>query len=209
MNKQFVTISSAIASGALSKGATGSLMENSSNTTKLGVSLVLALGAGFLSSKVTGDDTKAQVMKGAAIGVCVVQGLEVLKFAFSSPSMQSRIASNRFLSKTVGLSGLSGYLDNDGNYREDGMNGYIDPNGNYIEDGMNAMEGYYDENGNYIEDGMNAMEGYYDEYGNYHEDGMNGYIDPNGNYIEDGMNAMEGYDDDGNYIEDGMNAYQD
>lgn len=188
MNKEVITISSAVFAGALSKGVAGVAVGKSSNTVKLGVSLLLAVGTGYLATKVSGTDGKAAALRGAAVGVAVAQGLEAMKFAFSTPALQQRIASNNFLSKTVGLGdAVNGYIDANGNYREDGMNGYIDINGNYVEDGMN---GYYDENGNWIEDGMN---GYYDADGNYIEyiadENLGGYYDDEGNFVE-GMGAV-------------------
>lgn len=199
MNKEVIVISSAVAAGALSRGITGSALKTSSNTVKLVGSLGLAVLSGYLASKVKGDDGKASAMRGAAVGVAVAQGLEAVKFAFSTPTLQKRIASSEFLSRTVGLGSpeMNGYIDAYGNYREDGMAGYIDANGNYIEDGM---AGYIDENGQYVD----GLGGYYDENGNYIDE-MGGYYDENGQYV-DGLAGY--YDENGNYIED-MGAYAD
>lgn len=198
MNKEAITISAAIVSGALSRGATASVMEKSSNTVKLGASVLFAVGFGYLATRVTGSDTKAAAMRGGALGVAVAQGLEAIKFGFSTPTMQARIASNKFLARTAGLgSPMAGYIDAQGNYREDGLNGYIDAQGNFVEDGM---AGYYDENGNYIADEMN---GYYDENGTFVEEQLGGYIDENGDYVdsmgvladENGAYALNGTED--------------
>lgn len=190
MNKEAITISAAIVSGALSRGATASVMEKSSNTVKLGASVLFAVGFGYLATRVSGADNKAAAMRGGAIGVSVAQGLEAIKFAFSTPTLQAKIASNKFLARTAGLaSPLAGYIDAQGNYREDGMAGYIDANGNYVEDGM---AGYYDENGDYVEE---AMSGYYDENGDYIEESMNAY----GDDYDDAMNAALVPNADGYY----------
>lgn len=190
MNKEAITISAAIVSGALSRGATASVMEKSSNTVKLGASILFAVGFGYLATRVTGTDTKAAAMRGGALGVAVAQGLEAIKFGFSTPTMQAKIASNKFLARTAGLGGsMAGYIDAQGNYREDGMAGYIDAQGNYIEDGMG---GYYDQNGNYIDEGMG---GYYDEDGNFVSEAMNAYENE-----EEAMNAALVPDENGNYL---------
>lgn len=197
MKQELITISSAVAVGALSRGLTGTMTETSSNTVKSVVNGAVAVGAGFLAVKVKGSDTKSSLLRGSAIGVSIAHGLELVKNVFSSEKIASKLnpetAMGRFMQKAAGLSGavngLNGYVDAYGNYHEDGLGGYIDANGNYIEDGLN---GYDDE------DGLN---GYFDEAGNYHEDGLGGYIDANGNYVEDGLN---GYDD-----EDGLGLYED
>jgi len=197
MKQELITISSAVAVGALSRGLTGTMTETSSNTVKSVVNGAVAVGAGFLAVKVKGSDTKSSLLRGSAIGVSIAHGLELVKNVFSSEKIASKLnpetTMGRFMQKAAGLSGavngLNGYVDAYGNYHEDGLGGYIDANGNYIEDGLN---GYDDE------DGLN---GYFDEAGNYHEDGLGGYIDANGNYVEDGLN---GYDD-----EDGLGLYED
>ena len=195
MKQELITISSAVAVGALSRGLTGTMTETSSNTVKSVVNGAVAVGAGFLAVKVKGSDTKSSLLRGSAIGVSIAHGLELVKNVFSSEKIASKLnpetAMGRFMQKAAGLSGavngLNGYVDAYGNYHEDGLGGYIDANGNYIEDGLNGYE-----------DGLN---GYFDEAGNYHEDGLGGYIDANGNYVEDGLN---GYDD-----EDGLGLYED
>lgn len=187
MKQELITISSAVAVGALSRGLTGTMTETSSNTVKGVVNGVVAVGAGFLAVKVKGSDTKSSLMRGSAIGVSIAHGLEVVKNIFSSEKIASKLSSEtamgRFMQKAVGLSGavngLNGYIDGYGNYHEDGLGGYIDVNGNYVEDGLSGydddgLNGYYDETGNYIEDGLGAYED---------EDGLGAYIDENGNYI--------------------------
>ena len=197
MKQELITISSAVAVGALSRGLTGTMTETSSNTVKGVVSGVVAVGAGFLAVKVKGSDSKSSLMRGSAIGVSIAHGLELVKNIFSSEKIASKLSSDttmgRFMQKAAGLSGavngLNGYIDAYGNYHEDGLGGYIDVNGNYVENGLSGIDD---------EDGLN---GYYDEAGNYHEDGLGGYIDASGNYVEDGLGA---YDD-----EDGLGAYID
>lgn len=197
MKQELITISSAVAVGALSRGLTGTMTETSSNTVKGVVNGVVAVGAGFLAVKVKGSDSKSSLMRGSAIGVSIAHGLELVKNIFSSEKIASKLSSDttmgRFMQKAAGLSGavngLNGYIDAYGNYHEDGLGGYIDVNGNYVENGLSGIDD---------EDGLN---GYYDEAGNYHEDGLGGYIDASGNYVEDGLGA---YDD-----EDGLGAYID
>jgi hypothetical protein len=192
MKQELITISSAVASGALSRGLTGTLTQNSSNMVKGAVNGIVAVGAGFLAVKVKGSDTKSSLLRGSAIGVSIAHGLELVKNVFSSEKIASRLnpetTMGRFLQKAAGLSGavngLNGYIDENGNYHEDGLGGYIDVNGNYVEDGL---------------------AGAFDDDGNYYEEGLNGYIDANGNYIEDeGLGAYEEQDayidGQGNYV---------
>lgn len=194
MKQELITISSAVAVGALSRGLTGTMTETSSNMVKGVVNGAVAFGAGFLAIKVKGSDTKSSLMRGSAIGVSIAHGLELVKNVFSSEKIASKLnpesAMGRFMQKAAGLSGavngLNGYIDAYGNYHEDGLGGYIDVNGNYVEDGLNGYDeglgGYIDENGNYVENGLGLYEddglGAYDD-----EDGLNAYIDEDGNYI--------------------------
>ena len=197
MKQELITISSAGAVGALSRGLTGTMTETSSNTVKGVVNGVVAVGAGFLAVKVKGSDSKSSLMRGSAIGVSIAHGLELVKNIFSSEKIASKLSSDttmgRFMQKAAGLSGavngLNGYIDAYGNYHEDGLGGYIDVNGNYVENGLSGIDD---------EDGLN---GYYDEAGNYHEDGLGGYIDASGNYVEDGLGAYEDEDGLGAYID--------
>lgn len=203
MKQELITISSAVAVGALSRGLTGTVTEKSSNTVKGVVNGIVAVGAGFLAVKVQGNDSKSSLMRGSAIGVSIAHGLELIKNIFSDEKIASKLSSDstigRFMQKAAGLSGaingLNGYIDSYGNYHEDGLGGYIDINGNYVENGLNG----YDENGlnSYNEDGMNS-----------YDDGLGGYIDVNGNYTD---NGLSGYDDDGlnGYDDDGLGAYID
>lgn len=203
MKQEILTISSAVVVGALSRGATGTMTENSSNTVKGVVNSAVAVGAGFLAVKIKGSDSKSSLLRGSAIGVSIAHGLELVKNVFSSEKIASKLnpesAIGRFVQKAAGLSGavngLNGYIDSYGNYHEDGLGGYIDANGNYVEDGLSG----------YDEEGLN---GYFDDAGNYHEDGLGGYIDANGNYVEDGLS---GYDEDGlgAYEDEGLGAYID
>ena len=188
MKQELITISSAVAVGALSRGLTGTMTETSSNTVKGVVNGVVAVGAGFLAVKVKGSDSKSSLMRGSAIGVSIAHGLELVKNIFSSETIASKLSSDsamgRFMQKAAGLSGavngLNGYIDAYGNYHEDGLGGYIDVNGNYVENGLNGYDeedglgGYIDASGNYVEDGLGAYED---------EDGLGAYIDEDGNYI--------------------------
>ncbi|GEC80136.1 hypothetical protein [Flavobacterium aquatile] len=201
MKQELITISSAVAVGALSRGLTGTVTETSSNMVKGVVNGAVAFGAGFLAVKVKGSDTKSSLLRGSAIGVSIAHGLELVKNVFSSEKIASKLnpetTMGRFMQKAAGLSGavngLNGYIDAYGNYHEDGLGGYIDVNGNYVEDGLS---GYDDEEG---------LNGYYDEAGNYHEDGLGGYIDASGNYVEDGLSAYEDEDGLGAYIDENGN----
>jgi hypothetical protein len=185
MKKEVIQIGSGVLAGALSRGLTGTMLEKSSNTVKTAVSGVLCVGMGFAATKVTGTGTKADFLRGAALGVSIAQGFEVVKSVFSNEKIASKLnsetASGRFLQKATGLSGavngLNGYTDVDGNYHEDGLGGYIDPYGNLIEDGLGAYE---------IEDGLAGFDD---------EDGLGGFDD------EDGLGAYE--------IEDGLAGFDD
>lgn len=148
MNKEVVTISSAVLAGAVTRGATGVLLDTADNTTKMGVNLAGCLGFGFLSTKVSGSDTKAAILRGGAIGSAIAHGLLFIGNVASTDAVSTKLATdtkvNQFLKKAAGLNssyeGLAGYIDAMGNYHEDGLNGYIDAQGNYIEDGLNSFE---------------------------------------------------------------------
>jgi surface antigen len=148
MNKELVTISTAVLAGAIARGATGMLLDTAENTTKMGVNLLGCAGFGFLATKVTGADTKAAALRGGAIGASIAHGLQFITNIALTEKAQQKLDTtsklNTFLSKAAGLSssveGLAGYIDAHGNYHEDGLNGYIDAQGNFIEDGLNAGE---------------------------------------------------------------------
>lgn len=194
MKNEAITIGSAVLGGALSRGLVSvAVKDEATPMTKGIVNGVLCIGAAFGAMKVSGNDTKANVLRGAALGVSIAQGLDMLKNIFSSEKLSAKVASNKFLSRSLGLSapatiGLGGYIDAEGNYREEGLNGYIDAYGNYVEEGLS---GYYDEDGNYIE---NGLAGYIDEDGNYVE-GL-GYSDED----EDGLNGYAEIDEYGNVL---------
>lgn len=186
MNKEVVTIGSAVLAGAITRGATGMLLNSSNNTVKMGVNFAGCAGFGFLATKVSGSDTKAAALRGAAIGSSVAHGLLFIGNAFSTEKLAAKLANpskvNTFLAKAAGLNGydqegLAGYIDAYGNYQEDGLAGYIDAGGNYIEDGLNSYDedDYFDE-----EDGLNA----YDEDDYDEEEGLNAaMVDEYGNII--------------------------
>lgn len=188
MKNEAITILSGVVAGGLSKGLVSlAVKEESTPTTKGIVNLALCGAAGYGAYKVQGTDMKASVLRGAAVGVSIAQGLEAVKNFFSSETLNAKVASNTFLSKSLGLSApapaahmLNGYIDLEGNYREEGLNGYIDINGNYVEDGLN---GYYDEDGNYIDEDEEALNGLmYDDDEN--EDGLSAYVvDEYGNIL--------------------------
>lgn len=146
MNKEVVTIGVAVLSGAITRGATGMLLDTADNTVKMGVNFAGCAGFGLLATKVSGTDTKAAALRGGAIGASIAHGLQFISNVFSTEKLASKLATsskiNTFLSKAAGLScpaeGLAGYIDANGNYHEDGLAGYIDANGNFIEDGLNA-----------------------------------------------------------------------
>ena len=89
MKQELITISSAVAVGALSRGLTGTMTETSSNTVKSVVNGAVAVGAGFLAVKVKGSDTKSSLLRGSAIGVSIAHGLELVKNVFLSKNNQS------------------------------------------------------------------------------------------------------------------------
>lgn len=150
MNKEVVTIGVAVLSGAITRGGTGMLLDTAENTTKMGVNFIGCAGFGYLATRVTGVDTKAAALRGAAIGASIAHGLQFIGNIVSTEMVQGKLVAEskatKFLNKAAGLNspteGLSGWLDEQGNYHEDGLNGYIDANGNFIEDGLNA---YLDE----------------------------------------------------------------
>lgn len=183
MNKEVVTIGTAVLAGAITRGATGMLLDTAENTTKMGVNFVGCAGFGYLATRVTGTDTKAAALRGAAIGTSIASGLQLIGNIFSTEKLAAKISAvdattgtvsklNNFLAKAAGLSspaeGLAGYIDADGNYHEDGLAGYIDANGNFVEDGLNAYE----------QPELVA----YEEYQAQNE-GLQAYVDENGNYI--------------------------
>ena len=175
MNKEVVTIGTAVLAGAITRGATGMLLDTAENTTKMGVNFAGCGLFGFLATKVSGTDTKAAALRGAAIGSSIAHGLQLIGNIFSTEMVQAKIATvskvNTFLTKAAGLSspadGLAGYIDADGNYHEDGLAGYIDAQGNFIEDGLNA-------------DAPELVA--YEEYQAENE-GLQGSIDADGNII--------------------------
>jgi len=163
MNKEVVTISIAVLAGAVTRGATGMLLDTAENTTKMGVNLVGCAGFGYLATKVVGTDTKAAALRGAAIGTSIAHGLQLIGNIVSTEMVQRKLTPeskvSKFVNKSAGLNcdleGLAGYIDAEGNYHEDGLAGYIDAAGNFIEDGLNAgtdepeligYEGYQQEN---------------------------------------------------------------
>lgn len=177
MNKEVVTIGAAVLAGAITRGATGMLLDTADNTVKMGVNFAGCAGFGFLATKVSGTDTKAAALRGAAIGSSIAHGLQLIGNIFSTEKLATKLQTvskvNTFLSKAAGLScpaeGLAGYIDAEGNYHEEGLAGYIDANGNFIEDGLNAD--------------VNAPELVaYEEY-QAATDGLQGIIDADGNII--------------------------
>ena len=189
MNKEVVTIGVAVLAGAITRGATGMLLDTAENTTKIGVNLAGCVGFGYLATKVNGSDTKAAALRGGAIGSAIAHGLLFIGNVVKTDSISAKLATdskvNTFFKKAAGLNssseGLQGYIDQQGNYYEDGLNGYIDQQGNYYEDGLN---GYIDASGNFIEDGLNAdpeligYEAYQEE-----NEGLQAAIDMSGNII--------------------------
>jgi CobQ-like glutamine amidotransferase family enzyme len=188
MNKEVVTIGTAVLAGAITRGATGMLLDTADNTVKMGVNFVGCAGFGFLATKVTGTDTKAAALRGSAIGSAVAHGLQLIGNIFSTETIAAKISAvdattgtvskfNNFLSKAAGLScpaeGLAGYIDANGNYHEDGLAGYIDAQGNFIEDGLSAS---YDGS----EDNQQLIG--YEEYQAQNE-GLQASIDADGNNI--------------------------
>ena len=180
MTKEVIQISAGVLAGALSRGATGTMLEKSSNTVKTAVSGALCIGMGFAATKVKGTDTKANMLRGAAMGVSVAQGLELIKGIFSNEKIAAKLssesASGRFIQKASGLSGgvngLNGYTDEFGNYHEDGLGGMIAADGTFIdEDGLSGVD-FEDEFG------LNGFDD--DEYG------LNGFDED-----EDGLNGVE------------------
>lgn len=177
MNKEVVTIGVAVLAGAITRGATGMLLDTAENTTKMGVNALGCAGFGYIATRVTGTDAKAAALRGGAIGSSIAHGLQLIGNIFSTEKLAAKLQTaskvNTFLAKAAGLSspadGLAGFLDADGNYHEDGLAGYIDANGNFIEDGLNA-DVYQPE--------LVA----YEEYQAANE-GLQGSIDADGNII--------------------------
>lgn len=148
MNKEVVTIGVAVLAGAITRGATGMLLDTAENTTQMGVNFAGCVGFGFLATKVSGTGTKAAALRGGAIGSAIAHGLQFIGNVLNTEMVSGKLTEGSklatFVSKAAGLGcpseGLAGYIDAEGNYHEDGLNGYIDANGNFIEDGLNAIE---------------------------------------------------------------------
>jgi hypothetical protein len=178
MNKEVVTIGTAVLSGAITRGATGMLLSTADNTVKMGANFAGCAGFGFLATKVTGTDTKAAALRGSAIGASIAHGLQLIGNIVATDFVQGKLTADskasKFLNSAAGLAGstegLAGYIDAQGNYHEDGLAGYIDANGNFIEDGLNA----------YQDDAPELLE--YEAYQEGNE-GLQALVDENGNWI--------------------------
>lgn len=177
MNKEVVTIGSAVLAGAITRGATGMLLDTAANTTKMAVNFAGCAGFGFLATKVSGTDTKAAALRGAAIGSSIVHGLQLFGNVIATDMVQGKLPAGSkvasFVNRSAGLNaseGLGGYIDAYGNYHEDGLGGYIDAGGNYVEDGLGA---YADDQPQLL-----GYEGYQDE-----NEGLQAMVDENGNYL--------------------------
>ena len=155
MKQEAITITTAIFAGAVAKGATGYFLAEQSNNVQLGVNTLGALGFGFLAIKTKGNDTKASLIRGSAVGTCIAHGLGALKNVFATEPVKKLVGDNKFMQSVAGLNApageAQGFLDEYGNYTEDGWDGYVDPQGNYVmykNEGINA----YVEEQEYLEE---------------------------------------------------------
>lgn len=149
MKQEAITITTAIFAGAVAKGATGYFLADKSNNVQMGVNALGALGFGFLAIKTKGNDTKASIIRGGALGSCLAHGLGAIKNVFSTEAGLKLVGDSKVMKSLAGLGlnapettgGAQGFLDDYGNYSEDGWDGYVDPAGNYVmyeNAGMNA-----------------------------------------------------------------------
>jgi hypothetical protein len=196
MNQEITTISSAVLLGVLSGAGTHSATSTSSTMVKVGVNSALAIGFGYLSTKVTGSDTKANILRGGALGVSIAHGFGAIREIIASPTVQAKIkpetAVGKYLNRVAGLGcadgGLEGYFDANGNYHDEGLGGYIPQEGGFVPYGeLNGME---DELNGYEEGELNG-----------YEDELNGYEDGELNGMEQDGYALNAYVDlDGNVV---------
>ncbi|KLT67924.1 hypothetical protein [Flavobacterium sp. ABG] len=179
MNKEVVVIGGGIVGGMLSNGAS-TLLPQSENPL---MNLVLAGVSAFGATKVSGINTKDNLLRGALIGSAVVQTLIAVR-KVSEKHLSSKFTGtgkgSLFAKGVVGLAcpdgeGLNGqFMGGDGHiyeYDEQGLNGtFIDEAGNIFHDeGLNGS--FIDEEGNIFHDG--GLNGEYEEL--YEEqDGLNG-----------------------------------
>ncbi|MFH7013119.1 hypothetical protein ACHRV5_14725 [Flavobacterium sp. FlaQc-52] len=177
MNKEVVVIGGGIVGGMLSNGAS-TLLPQSENPL---MNLVLAGVSAFGATKVSGINTKDNLLRGALIGSAVVQTLIAVR-KVSEKHLSSKFTGtgkgSLFAKGVVGLAcpdgeGLNGqFMGGDGHiyeYDEQGLNGtFIDEAGNIFHDeGLNGeYEELYEE-----QDGLNGAEA--DVYGE-EDHGLNG-----------------------------------
>lgn len=173
MKQEVAMIGGGVVGGALSQGLTVLLPANDSPI----MNIVAAAAAGFGATKVSGNDTKAHLIKGGLIGAAVTQSLVALKKVAEkslNSNLQGDSAATKFMRATVGLpatstAGLKGaYMMPDGTvyeYDEQGLSGtYMDENGNIFT--TEELNGYV---GNNVEevygmgDGLNGT--FEDVYG--------------------------------------------
>lgn len=165
-------------------GITGSMLANGVNTL-LPVNaqenalthVALATASGFAYTKVTGTDSKDNVLRGALLGATISEGVKAIRL-ISTKSLDGKLTSaNKATAFTRGFLGLNAseeelYALNGGEeaylqgadgqlyaYDETGLSGtYMDEAGQIFEDGLNGGEDLYDEVAS-----LNAPEDLYDE----------------------------------------------
>lgn len=106
-----------LAGGALSRGIFGLVHENQptedpaaqkkQENTALVKRGVMVVGAGAAAAFIDGNDIVATLVKGACIGITVVQGLELVKTLASrsgvTPESSATTVTQKFLAQTTGL----------------------------------------------------------------------------------------------------------
>lgn len=199
MNKEVAIIGGGIIGGAVSNGVSTLLPQTDSPI----MNIVIAGASGFGATKVHGNSTKDNLLKGALLGSCFVQALTAIK-KFADKNLSSKLTGvgkgTQFFRGAVGLgcpceeSGLAGaFMGADGEvyqYDETGLNGTVmDEAGNIFEvqDGLQGV--YQDENGNLFSDGLNGV---LDEVYDLPDDGLHGAEDDvYGIEDEPGLNGIE------------------
>lgn len=138
----------------------------------------LSLASGFAYTKVEGNDSKDNVLRGALLGTAIVEGLKTIRI-ISNKSLDSKLTStNKATTFTRGFLGLNAPEDlydemaglNGGEYLmgadgelyqidATGLSGvYMDEAGNVFEDGLHGAEDLYEEVAS-----LNAPDDLYDE----------------------------------------------
>ena len=196
MNTQVAYISGGVLGGVVSNGIASFFPKDAQQNTNPIYDLIGAAIYGFGATKVTGTDTKYNMLKGALVVSAAVSALKALK-SFSEKNLSSKLqgtgAVQKFMKGAVGLGcpcteGLNGsFVGADGQlyaFDDSGLSGtFVDEAGNIFQsqNGLNAP--MVDEFGTLYDDGLNGE--FIDEIGHVYSDGLNGE--------EEGLNGEEAF----------------